>query len=167
MTTVSVAKREGLSPFFERSFDDVSEAARFAESWSGMYVTVRDESGQPINPYSLIRANQPGEPGLLPDESAADPGPLCPFCGAPEAVILADDELLHACEVCDRAWYIDEDENVLPADRCPSCESPDVAVDDDGARTCAACGHRFFFDGRTFVDPTSVANTEPESEVRP
>ena len=171
MTTVSVAKRQGFTPFFERSFDAVSDAARFVESWLGCHVTIRNESGQTIDPYAFLRSSKVDGAGLLPAENADAPsaeaddgesGPLCPFCGAPEAIILADDELLHACDTCDRAWYIDSDGNVLPADRCPACESPDVAVDDDGARTCAACGHRFFFDGPTYVDPSTV-----ESAVSP
>jgi ribosomal protein L37AE/L43A len=157
MTTVSVSKREGLSPFFERCFDDVSEAARFAESWLSMHVTIRDEAGQTIDPYTFMRGINSDGSAVLPFKNTDGSDAICPFCGAPEAVILADDGLLHACDTCDRAWYIDSDENVLAADRCPACESPDVAVGEQGARTCGACGHRFFFDGLTYVDPASVA----------
>ena len=147
MTTVSVSKREGLSPFFERSFEDVSEAARFAESWLPMHVVIRNESGQPIDLYSLIHAGEPAQP-VRADESGH-----CPFCGAAETPILADDECLHACAQCDRHWYIDADQNVLAADRCPSCEAAEVLVSDEGIRACGACGREFFFDGLTYVDP--------------
>ena len=90
----------------------------------------------------------------LPEKDGSDA--VCPFCGAPEASILADDECLHSCEACERTWYIDEIDNVLPADRCPVCEVPEIEVDEQGARTCGGCGHRFFFDGLTYVDPATV-----------
>ena len=164
MTTVSVCKRAGFTPFFQRSFDDVSEAARFADSWRPMHVTIHDESGQALDPSDFIRCKgKPSESALRPFKNADGADVLCPFCGAPEGPILADDDLLHACETCDRAWYIDESGNVLPADRCPACESSEVRLDDDGARTCGACAHRFFFDGLTYVDPATVA-TESDGD---
>ena len=153
MTTVSVSKRAGLTPFFQRSFDDVSEAARFADSWRPMYVTIHDESGQALDASDFIRRKgKPSESAKDADGAAV----FCPFCGAPETPILADDDLLHACETCERDWYIDETGNVLPADRCPACESESIAVFEDGRRRCGQCGHAFFFDGLTYVDPATV-----------
>jgi Zn finger protein HypA/HybF involved in hydrogenase expression len=166
MTTVSVAKREGLSPFFQRSFDDPKEAARFADSWRPMHVTIHDESGQALDPSDFIRCKgKPKESALRPFKDAEGADALCPFCGATETPILADDECLHACATCDRAWYIDDGGNALPADRCPTCESPEVSVDGDSdARTCGACGHAFFFDGLTYVNPATVATESDGAE---
>jgi ribosomal protein S27AE len=164
MTTVSVAKREGLSPFFQRSFEDVSEAARFADSWLLMHVTIDDESGQAVDVYSFLKNHKPRESALRPFKDADGADALCPFCGAPEAVILADDECLHACDTCDRAWYVDDDGNVLPADRCPACESDSITVFEDGRRLCGRCGHAFFFDGLTYVDPATVS-TESDGDA--
>ena len=162
MTTVSVCKRAGFTPFFQRSFDDVSEAARFVESWLPMHVAIRNESGEAIDPYTFIRGNKSDGPALRPFQNPDGSDKVCPFCGAAEAVILADDELLHACDTCDRTWYIDNDENVLPADRCPACESESVTVFEDGRRRCGACGHAFFFDGLTYVDPNTVESDGAE-----
>ncbi len=164
MTTVSVCKREGFTPFFQRCFEDVSEAARFADSWRPLHVTVHDESGRALDPSDpsglrtgFIRCKgKPSGSALRPFKNADGADALCPFCGAPETPILADDDLLHACDTCDRVWYIDEAGNVLPADRCPSCESDSVTVFEDGRRRCGACGHAFFFDGLTYVDPATV-----------
>ena len=164
MTTVSVCKRAGFTPFFQRSFDDVSEAARFVESWLPMHVAIRNEAGQAIDPYTFIRASKSDGPALRPFQNADGSDRLCPFCGAAEAVILADDELLHACDTCDRTWYIDNDENILPADRCPACESESVTVFEDGRRLCGQCGHAFFFDGLTYVDPATVPTESDGAE---
>jgi len=163
MTTVSVAKREGLSPFFQRSFDDFSEAARFVDSWLPMHVAIRDESGQAVDIYSFLKTHKPKESALRPFKDADGADALCPFCGVPEAVILADDECLHGCGECDRHWYIDSDGKVLPADRCPACESDSITVFEDGRRLCGQCGHAFFFDGLTYVDPATVA-TESDGD---
>jgi len=162
MTTVSVSKRAGFTPFFQRSFDDVSEAARFVESWLPMHVTIADEAGQTIDPYTFIRGSKADGPTLRPFQNADGSDRLCPFCGAPEAIILADDELLHACDTCDRVWYIDDDGNVLPADRCPACESESITTFEDGRKLCGQCGHAFFFDGLTYVDPNSVESDGDE-----
>ena len=162
MTTVSVCKRAGFTPFFQRTFDDVSEAVRFADSWRPMHVTVHDESGQALDPSDFIRCSgTPSGSALRPFKNADGADALCPFCGAPETPILADDECLHACGECDRHWYIDNDGNVLPADRCPACESDSITVFEDGRRLCGQCGHAFFFDGLTYVDPATV---ETESD---
>ena len=161
MITVSVAKREGLSSIFQRSFEHVSEAARFAESWLPLHVTIRDESGQPIDVHSFIRQSKANESALRPFKNADGSDALCPFCVASETPILADDELLHACETCERCWYVDEEQNILPADRCPVCESDRITVFEDGRRLCGACNHKFFFNGLTYVDPQTV-----ESEVQ-
>ena len=163
MTTVSVCKRAGFTPFFQRAFEDVSEAARFADSWRPMHVTIHDESGQAFDPSDFIRCKgKPSASALRPFKNADGSDALCPFCGAPEAIILADDNLLHACDTCDRVWYIDEAGNVLPADRCPACESESVTVFEDGRRRCGACGHAFFFDGLTYVDPSTVESDGDE-----
>lgn len=148
----------GLTASLVRSFDDRKEPAQFAESWLPMHVRIVDESGQATDAYSFLRAiDEKEESALRPFKNADGSDALCPFCSAPEALVLADDECLHACETCDRHWYIDESGNALPADRCPVCESPDVKLDDDSnARACGACGHRFFFDGLTYVDPATV-----------
>jgi hypothetical protein len=69
MTTVSVCKRAGFTPFFQRSFDDVSEAARFVESWLPMHVAIFDESGQAIDPYTFIRGNKSNESALRPSRT--------------------------------------------------------------------------------------------------
>ena len=165
MTTVSVCKRAGFTPFFQRSFEDVSEAARFADSWRPMYVTIRDESGQALDPSDFIRCKgKPSGSALQPFKNADGADVVCPFCGAAEGPILADDDLLHACETCDRHWYIGSDGNVLPADRCPACESAQVTTDERGAKVCGACGHDFFFDGLTYVDPATVA-TESDGDA--
>ncbi len=156
MTTVSVCKRAGFTPYFQRSFDAVSDALRFAESWFPMHVTIHDESGKAMDPCDFIRANKATEPALQPVGSADGSDALCPFCSAAEAIILADDDLLHACDTCDRVWYIDADGNVLPADRCPTCDSDAITVFEDGRRRCGGCGHAFFFDGLTYVDPATV-----------
>ena len=162
MTTVSVSKRAGFTPFFQRSFDDVSEAARFVESWLPMHVAIRNESGDAIDPYTFIRGSKSNESALRPFQNPDGSDRLCPFCGAQEAVILADDELLHACDTCDRVWYIDADGNVLPADRCPACESESITIFEDGRRLCGQCGHAFFFDGLTYVDPNTVESDGDE-----
>lgn len=163
MTTVSVCKRAGFTPFFQRSFDDVSEAARFADSWRPMHVTIADESGQALDPSDFIRCKgKPNDSALRPFTDADGAAVACPFCGAAETPILADDDLLHACEACERDWYIDADGNVLPADRCPACESESVTVFEDGRRRCGACGHAFFFDGLTYVDPNTVESDGDE-----
>jgi hypothetical protein len=167
MTTVSVAKREGLSPFFQRSFDDPGAALRFAFDWTGSAHVTIGHAGQALSPndFRTVVAGAGRDSALRPFQDASGADTLCPFCGATETPILADDECLHACATCDRAWYIDDDGNVLPADRCPTCESPDIAVDDDSdARTCGACGHRFFFDGLTYVDPATVATESDGAE---
>lgn len=156
MTTVSVSKRAGFTPFFQRSFEDISEAARFVESWLPMHVAIRNESGETIDPYTFIRGSKSNESALRPFKDADGADVVCPFCGAPETPILADDDLLHACATCDRVWYIDNDGNVLPADRCPACESESITVFEDGRRLCGQCGHAFFFDGLTYVDPNTV-----------
>ena len=105
MTTVSVCKRAGFTPFFQRSFDDVSEAARFADSWRPMHVTIHDESGQALDPCDFIHSKgKPSGSALRPFKNADGTDALCPFCGAPETPILADDDLLHACDTCDRVW---------------------------------------------------------------
>jgi len=160
MTTVSVCKRAGFTPFFQRSFESVSDVLGFVESWRGFHVTIQSESGPTMTPCEFIRANKADEPAMQPPADGTGDKAVCPFCGAAETPILADDDLLHACETCGRDWYIDDDGNVLPADRCPSCESPDVSVDERGARTCGACGHAFFFDGLTYVDPATVEAEE-------
>jgi hypothetical protein len=165
MITVSVAKRIGLTPSLQRTFEDVSEAARFVESWLPMHVTIHDETGQPLDAYGFLRCHREpketqaelyaGDAGDL-DPPGAPTGDPCPFCGAPESPILADDECLHACALCDRHWYVDHQGNVLPADRCPICESDSITIFEDGRRLCSACGHGFFFDGLTYVDPKTV-----------
>ena len=92
MTTVSVCKREGFTPFFQRSFDDLSEAARFADSWRPLHVTIHDESGQALDPSDFIRCKgKPSESALQPFKNADGADVVCPFCGAPETPILADD----------------------------------------------------------------------------
>jgi len=163
MTTVSVAKRVGLSPCFERSFDDPGEALRFAFDWTGSAHVTIDHAGQVVTPnaFRAVVAVATRDSAMRPFKDANGADVVCPFCSAPETPILADDDLLHACDTCDRVWYIDQPGNVLPADRCPACESSDVSVDDRGARTCGACGHAFFFDGLTYVDPATV---ETESD---
>ena len=88
MTTVSVSKRAGFTPFFQRSFEDVSEAARFVESWLAMHVTIRNEAGQTIDPYTFIRGSKSSESALRPLKNADNSDRVCPFCGAPEAIIL-------------------------------------------------------------------------------
>ena len=163
MITVSVTKKPGLTASFERSFDDANEAARFAESWLPMHVRVTD-AGNEIDVSSFLYSVRRKESALRPFENADGSDETCPFCDAPETPILADDELLHACGVCDRCWYVDEEENVLPADRCPTCDSDLITVFDDGRRLCGACGRKFFFDGCSYVDPATV---ETESAGEP
>ena len=121
------------------------------------------DSGEPIDAadYPMVES-EPKEPALRPFKNPDGSDAVCPFCGAVEALILADDELLHACDTCDRAWYIDETGDVLPADRCPSCESESVTVFEDGRRRCEGCGHAFFFDGLTYVDPATVESEESD-----
>ena len=121
-----------------------------------MHVAIRNEAGQAIDPYTFISGSKPNESALRPFKNADGSDQVCPFCGAAEAIIIAEDELLHACDTCDRVWYIDSDENVLPADRCPACESESITVFEDGRRLCGQCGHAFFFDGLTYVDPATV-----------
>jgi len=162
MTTVSVSKRAGFTPFFQRSFDAVSDAVRFVESWLPMHVTIRNQAGEAIDPYTFIRGSKSNESALRPFQNSDGSDKVCPFCGAPETPILADDDLLHACETCDRAWYIDDGGKVLPADRCPACESDSITVFKDGRRRCGACGHAFFFDSLTYVDPSTVESDGDE-----
>ena len=86
MTTVSVSKRAGFTPFFQRSFDDVSEAARFADSWRPMHVTIQNESGQALDPSDFIRCKG------KPDGSA-----LRPFRTKLTHAEKASEELVEAC----------------------------------------------------------------------
>jgi ribosomal protein S27AE len=110
-------------------------------------------------------SEHPGAESAEPDPESGESnavhqalGEICPFCGESldEYVTLSDDECLHACALCDRHWYVDRQGNVLPADRCPACESDSVTVFEDGRRRCGACGHGFFFDGLTYVDPETL-----------
>ncbi|MBI3834083.1 MAG: hypothetical protein HY287_07105 [Planctomycetes bacterium] len=155
MITVSISKRAGMTATWVKSFDDPSEAATFAESWLPMHVSVT-ESDRPIDLYDFLQRARSKETAIRPFQNADGSDALCPFCGQPETPIFCDDECLQACETCDRHWHIDADGNVLPADRCPACESDSITFFEDGRRRCGACGHAFFFDGLTYVDPATV-----------
>ena len=123
MITVSVTKKPGLTASFIRTFEDASEAAKFADSWLPMHVCVTENDLTMDAAEFIIRLRTKGS-AFRPFQDADGSDETCPFCDAPETPILADDELLHACGVCDRCWYVDEEQNVLPADRCPACEPP-------------------------------------------
>jgi len=158
MTTVSIAKSDRLTALIRKDFDDVAKAATFVREWLNVARVTIVQDDKEIHPGELFLQAAPKE---TKDSSNSESvyvalGEICPFCGEDESLLLADDEYLHGCESCDRYWYVDKNDRVLPADRCPTCESSDVSVEDDGARTCGACGHRFFFDGLTFIDPNSM-----------
>jgi hypothetical protein len=114
--TVSVTKKPGLTASFERSFDDANEAARFAESWLPMHVRVVD-SGKEIDVSSFLYSVRRKESALRPFQKADGSDETCPFCDAPETPILADDELLHACGVCDRCCGAEANRTHLHARR--------------------------------------------------
>ena len=71
MTTVSVCKRAGSTPYILRSFEHVSDVIRFVDSWRGFHVTIVNGDGQPIDLGTLRRVSRADNPATVESEVSA------------------------------------------------------------------------------------------------
>jgi len=71
VTTVSVCKRAGFTPYILRTFESVSDAVKFADSWRGFHVTIVNGDGQPIDLGTLRRVSRADNPATVESEVSA------------------------------------------------------------------------------------------------